>query len=86
VTSSEVLEYLEALGGEAYLLEPRSDYDPCLIGVGSRFKAGPLAVYDIRKVVAVLEAQMTEEQAQENFESQMMGVWWGDGTPIFVEL
>ena len=66
MTSDEVLKYLEELGAEdVCLLEPRSDYDSCLVGVGCRFMDGPLAVYDLTKVMAVLEADMTQEEAQE---------------------
>jgi len=87
MTSDEVLKYLEELGAEnACLLEPRSDYDSCLVGVGYRFKDGPLAVYDLSKVMAVLEADMTQEEAQEYFEFNTLGAWMGDGTPMFVEL
>ena len=65
MTSDETLKYLEELGAEnACLLEPRSDYDSCLVGVGCRFKDGPLAVYDLAKVMAVLEADMTQEEDQ----------------------
>ena len=86
MTSDDVLKCLEELGGEdACLLEPRSDYDSCLVGVGWRFKDGPLAVYDLPKVMAVLESDMTQDEAQEYFEFNMLGAWMGDGTPIFVE-
>ena len=87
MTSDEVLKYLEELGAEnACLLEPRSDYDSCLVGVGYRFNDGPLAVYDLSKVMSVLEADMTQEEAQEYFEFNTLGAWMGDGTPMFVEL
>lgn len=87
MTSDETLKYLEELGAEnACLLEPRSDYDSCLVGVGCRFKDGPLAVYDLAKVMAVLEADMTQEEAQEYFEFNTLGAWMGEGTPMFVEL
>ena len=76
----------EALAdSEALLLEPRSEYDPCLIGIGYRYKDGPLAVYDIEAVLTVLgQDGMTEEEAVEFFEFNVAGAWVGDSTPAFL--
>ena len=72
---------------EALLLEPRSEYDPCLVGIGYRFKDGPLAVYDIERVLTVLgQDGMTDEEAVEFYEFNVLGAWMGDGTPIFITL
>ena len=72
--------------GEALLMEPRDQYDSCLIGVGYRFHDGPLAVYDIDRVLSVLGEEMSEGDAQEWFEYNTLGAWVGEGTPIFVRL
>jgi len=72
--------------GEALLMEPRDQYDSCLIGVGYRFHDGPLAVYDMDRVLSVLGEEMNEEDAQEWFEYNTLGAWMGNGTPIFVRL
>ena len=72
--------------GEALLMEPRDQYDSCLIGVGYRFHDGPLAVYDMDRVLSVLREEMNEEDAQEWFEYNTLGAWMGNGTPIFVRL
>ena len=72
--------------GEALLMEPRDQYDSCLIGVGYRFHDGPLAVYDIDRVLSVLVEEMSEGDAQEWFEYNTLGAWVGEGTPIFVRL
>jgi hypothetical protein len=78
----------EALAeNEACLLEPRDEYDPCVIGIGYRFSSGPLAVYSIPKVLKVMEGWgMDEEGAQEFFEYNTLGAWMGEGTPIFIHL
>jgi hypothetical protein len=71
----------------AMLLEPREDYDSCVVGIGHRFHDGPLAVYSIPKVLQVLEGWgMTREEAEEFFEYNTIGAWAGDGTPLFVWL
>ena len=88
MTSEEVVEYLGTAENESLmLLEPRSTYDACLVGVGYRYCDGPLAVYDIAKVMAVLIAGgMDEEAAQEWINTNMIGSWMGNGTPLFIEL
>ena len=72
--------------GEALLMEPRDQYDSCLIGVGYRFRDGPLAVYDMDRILSVLGEEMSEGDAQEWFEYNTLGAWVGEGTPIFVRL
>ena len=84
----EIVETLEEYSDESPLLmEPRSDYDPCLVGIGYRFKDGPLAVYDINKVLKVLQTRdgMSEEGSEEFFQFNIVGGWLGDGTPMFIE-
>ena len=75
----------DALGdNEACLLEPRGDYDACIIGVGYRWHSGPLAVYSIPAILDVLQADgMTREEAEEWFERNTLDAWVGDGTPMF---
>ena len=83
--SEDITEAFE--DSEALLLEPRSQYDHCIVGIGYRFNAGPLAVYDIEKVLQVLEKDgMTEEEAIEWYDFNIIGGWVGDGTPIFINL
>ena len=72
---------------EAVLLEPRDEYDACIIGIGCRFSSGPLAVYSMPKVLKVMEGWgMDEDGAQEYFNFNTLGAWMGNGTPLFVEL
>ena len=84
----EIVETLEGYSDESPLfMEPRSDYDPCLVGIGYRFKDGPLAVYDINKVLKVLQTRdgMSVEGSEEVFQFNIVGGWLGDGTPMFIE-
>ena len=68
-------------------MEPRADYDSCIVGIGFRFSHGPLAVYDIDRVLAVLEKNgISHEEAVEYFEFNVRGAWSGDGTPIYTYL
>ena len=82
-------DYVEDTLGEneACLLEPRDEYDDCVIGIGYRCSAGPLAVYSIPKVLKVMQGWgMDDLEAQEFFEYNTIGAWMGDGTPIFIHL
>jgi hypothetical protein len=86
MTLAEILRHLEEYGEEALLMEPRADYDDCIIGVGSRFHDGPLAIYSVERILAVLmrEGVAYEEEAQELFDFNVIGGWFGPGTPIYV--
>jgi len=86
MTLKEILEYLGEYGEESLLMEPRSDYDECILGIGGRFHDGPLAIYSVERILAVLmrDDEMDEEGAQEFFECNIIGGWLGEGTPIFV--
>lgn len=81
-------EVEDVLGeNEALLLEPRDEYDSCIIGIGYHFNSGPLAVYSISKVLEVMKGWgMDEEGAEEYFQFNTIGAWMGDGTPIFINL
>ena len=81
----DVMDSLE--DNEALLMDPQDQFNPCIVGTGYLFHHGPVAVYDIGKVIAAFVAEgMTEEEAQEHFEFNVIGGWVGDGTPIFVHL
>jgi hypothetical protein len=53
--------------------------------VVTRFGLEPILCYDYDKVIATMIARgMTEEQALEDFEYNIIGAWVGDGTPCFL--
>jgi hypothetical protein len=84
VTSPEaILAWAEEFSPECLRLEPREDFDPCIVGVVRRFNDTVL-LYDTAKVLAVFVAQgMTEDEAEEHFEYNVIGGWLGAGTPVF---
>jgi len=85
MTLEEILEHLAESEGEALLMEPRSDYDDCIIGIGARFHDGPLAIYSVERILEVLmqDGSIDEEGAHEWFDFNIIGGWNGPGTPIF---
>jgi hypothetical protein len=56
------------------------------IGVLHRFNQPTIAVYDIEKIIAIYMYRdgMTEEEAREFFEFNVIGAWVGERTPSFV--
>lgn len=60
-------------------------FDDCIVGVGTRFN-DIFVVYDLRKVLAKLEAEgMTPEEAVEFHQFHLSGAWVGNRTPAFVD-
>ena len=83
MTPEKAIAFMDMYVDEYLRLEPREDYDPCIVGVGRRFNDTVL-VYDIGKVLDMFVAQgMTEEEADEHFEYNVIGGWLGAGTPAF---
>ena len=60
-------------------------FDDAIIGIGSRCGKPDIIVYDINKCIKILINQnMTEEEARDYFEFNVVGAWVGEETPIFV--
>ena len=60
-------------------------YDDCVVGTVSRFGMSPVLCYDLHKVIAKMGADgMTEEEAYEYYNFNMIGAWVGEGTPAFI--
>lgn len=80
-----VLELMEEFCEEYILLEPREDYDPCIVGIARRFNDTVL-VYSTKAILEMLTQKqgMTLGDAEEWFGYNTVGAWLGDTTPIFV--
>jgi hypothetical protein len=60
-------------------------FDEAIIGVVERI--GLQAVcYDRSKVLSILAKEMTEDEALEYFEFNILGSYVGDTTPVFLEI
>ena len=68
---------------DALLLEPRERYDSCIIGATYD---GEKIIYDAIKIIEALieEDEMTEDEATEYFEFNILGAYLGENTPIYV--
>jgi len=80
----KAIAYMNEYVDEYLRLEPREDFDPCIVGVSRRFNDTVL-IYSTQKILDMLVAQgMDPEEAEEHFEFNIIGGWLGDGTPIFL--
>lgn len=80
----KAIAYMDEYVDEYLRLEPREDFDPCIVGVGRRFNDTVL-IYSTQKILDMLVAQgMDPEEADEHFEFNIVGGWLGSGTPIFL--
>jgi hypothetical protein len=60
-------------------------FEDAFIGVGARCGCPDIAVYDVEKCIASLMGQgMTDEEATEYFEFNVLGSWVGEATPLFL--
>lgn len=80
-----VLELMDEFVEDYILLEPREDYDPCIVGIARRFNDTVL-VYSTKLILEMLTKKqgMTLSDAEEWFGYNTVGAWLGDTTPIFV--
>ena len=62
--------------------------EDAFVGLSMRFNDGPLATYDIEKIIRILMERdgMGELAAREFYEVNIVGAWIGDRTPIFITL
>lgn len=73
----------EYVNDEALTLEPREQFDKCIVGATYY---GDKVVYSAELVIQALmeDSEMTEEEALDYFEYNVIGSYMGDGTPIFI--
>ena len=60
-------------------------YDDCILGVIERMGMDPIVCYDKQMVLMKLQCEgMSDEEAIEWYEYNMVGAWVGDTTPCFL--
>ena len=84
MTRDEMLDYLSDVNPEASYPTNMKD---AVIGMVERFGQTPQILLDRRKCLDILkEDGMSEEDAEEFFEFNVIGAWVGEGTPCFATL
>ena len=61
-------------------------FDEAIIGYAERINLGPVAAYDVNKIVEILMTRdgMTHEEAVEYFYFNIHGAWMGENTPVYI--
>ena len=79
MTPEEVAEYNE----EALICD---GFDEAIMGVAERINLGPVAAYNVEKVLEILMERdgMSYEEALEFFQFNIIRGWHGEYTPVFI--
>ena len=79
-------EYVDIVGNTGDIMTMNGGYNDCIVGVISKFGGEQVVAYDIEKVLTRLRERdgMSEIEAIEFFEFNMLGAWMGDHTPMFI--
>ena len=60
-------------------------FDDAIIGVAERIGMEPVVAYDTDKIIEILSRDMTEEEAIEYFDFNIIGAYVGERTPIYIK-
>jgi hypothetical protein len=60
-------------------------FEEAFVGIAVQFTK-PLAIFDRQKCIEILMRDMSEEEAYEYFEFNIIGAYVGENTPAFMEL
>ena len=77
----DFLECMELINQEA--LYP-TGFEEAIIGIAERIGSEPLILLDRQKCIEILMKDMSEEEAIEYFDFNVLGSWVGEGTPVFM--
>lgn len=83
MTTDEIREALAEENPEALLAD---GFEAALIGIAYRCGQKPLAVYSMQRAIRVLVERdgLSESDAEEYLEFNVLGAWNGENTPIFL--
>lgn len=59
-------------------------FDDAILGVAERIGMEAVVAYSTPKIIEILARDMTEDEAVEYFEFNILGAYVGERTPIFV--
>jgi hypothetical protein len=79
-----ITEWLGGHNEDALLAD---GFEDAFLGVCEQFGRPPVAAYDYDGCIKALERDgMSQEEAQEYFDFNVLGAWVGASTPVFVTL
>lgn len=64
------------------------DFDDAIIGIAEKYGEDYVVAYDKQKIIDILidECDLSEEEAVEHCEFNIMGGYYGDRTPVFISV
>lgn len=78
------IEWMNEHVDEAVVLH---GFEECIVGMAERFGMSPVLAYDYNLCIETLmKGGMKYDEAVEFFEFNTIGGWFGEGTPVFVNL
>ena len=60
------------------------EFDDAILGVAERIGMEAVVAYSTAKIIEILARDMTEDEAVEYFEFNILGAYMGERTPVFV--
>ena len=82
-SSSDFIEEMSTTFPDMVRLEPHVRFDKAIIGVVERINLHVLC-YDMAHLLLILQKDMSEDEAHEYFEYNILGSWMGEHTPVFM--
>lgn len=59
-------------------------FDDAILGVAERIGMEPVVAYSTPKIIEILLRDMTEDEANDYFEFNILGAYMGERTPVFI--
>ena len=59
-------------------------FDDAILGVAERIGMEAVVAYSTPKIIEILARDMTEDEAVEYFEFNILGAYVGERTPVFI--
>ena len=59
-------------------------FDDAILGVAERIGMEVVVAYSTPKIIEILSRDMTEDEAVEYFEFNILGAYMGERTPIYI--
>jgi hypothetical protein len=82
----EISEFIVETIGEDESILLADGFEGAFVGISRQFTNPPIAVYDRIKCIQILSKDMTQEEAEEYFQYNVIGSYVGDGTPAFIDI
>lgn len=81
---TDIREKLSEAYGDDLLFMDGPEFDEAILGVAERAGGEAVVAYDVVRVLAVLERDMSYEEAVEYFDFNISCAYVGEKTPVYI--